>query len=66
MRIIIERLIEMFMMVFGSLVFGLIIGFIVGVVLSADRLKEMENEVNRLGSMLNEYKRRERERRTER
>lgn len=61
-----ERLIEMFMMVFGSLIFGIIFGFIVGVVLSADRLKEMENEVNRLGSMLNEYKRRERERRTER
>lgn len=63
MRIIIERLIEMFMMVFGSLVFGLIIGFIVGVVLSADRLKELENEVDRLRAILKKYKAAERERR---
>ncbi|MDY5579974.1 hypothetical protein [Porcincola intestinalis] len=66
MRIIIERLIEMFMMVFGSLVFGLVIGFIVGVVLSADRLKELENEVDKLRAIVRKYRAAERGRRTDR
>lgn len=66
MRIIIERLIEMFMMVFGSLVFGLIIGFIVGVALSADRLKELENEVDKLRAIVRKYRAAERGRRTDR
>lgn len=66
MMTVAERLIEMFMMVFGSLVFGLIIGFIVGVVLSADRLKELENEVDRLRAIIKKYRAAERGRRTDR
>ena len=56
----------MFMMVFGSLVFGLIIGFIVGVVLSADWLKELENEVDKLRAIVRKYRAAERGRRTDR
>ena len=44
MRIIIERLIEMFMMVFGSLVFGLIIGLIVCAVLTLDKMNSAYEE----------------------
>ena len=66
MRIIIERLIEMFMMVFGSLIFGLIVGFLVGVVLSADRLKELENEVDKLRAIVRKYRAADRGRRTDR
>ncbi len=66
MMTVAERLIEMFMMVFGSLIFGLIVGFLVGVVLSADRLKELENEVDRLRAIIKKYRAAERGRRTDR
>lgn len=66
MMTVAERLIEMFMMVFGSLIFGLIVGFLVGVVLSADWLKELENEVDRLRAIIKKYRAAERGRRTDR